>query len=106
MLSQSTRLTTIFSVKKGAHFSLDDVQKCLSLEGKMVITRDLAAFTQVSSCEGHGHNGMGENIYCLYRALEQKWPAGKSQFCGTEGHLEDVCGGYSERPNCRSLPSR
>lgn len=51
---------TISSVKKGSHFSLDDAQKRLSLGGKMVITQDLAAFTQVSSWGRNRQGGKDE----------------------------------------------
>lgn len=48
------------SFKKGSHFSLDDAQKRISLQGNMVITQDLAAFTQVSSWERNGRGGKGK----------------------------------------------
>lgn len=57
------------------HHSLDDAQRHLSLGGKMVITQDLVAITQVFS-RGRSREGgkRGEKPYCLNTAVQQRWP--------------------------------
>lgn len=72
---------TISSVKKGSHFSLDDAQKRLSLGGKMVITQDLVAFTQVSSWERNRKGGKGEKNLLFKKCYltEVAWCGEKSQ---------------------------